>query len=200
MKTIIYSVFPGLVLAASIAAADVLIRTSEPIVSVSGSASFSLSNPPPYDLTSQFTYPFVNLYFNPNIGTLESVTADFEVSIPVFVVGTSQSVFAAGDIEMNLRGVLPKSRGHHVFSLFNCHPVHVIDLFADLVVSPAMGLADRREVVGGEVQTLRNRQSVRRDERREIGRYGIGCGRVGVSSATQPASSSTRAIAPGLAP
>ncbi len=97
MKTTIYSVFPGLLLAASVAAADVLVRTSEPVVSVSDSASFSLSNPPPYNLASQFTYPFVNLYFNPNVGTLDSVTADFEVSIPVFVVGTSQSVFAVGE-------------------------------------------------------------------------------------------------------
>ncbi len=84
-------------MAASIAEADVLIRTSEPVVSVSDTASFSLSNPPPYNLASQFTYPFVNLYFNSNVGTLDSVSADFEVSIPVFVFGESQSVFAAGD-------------------------------------------------------------------------------------------------------
>lgn len=98
MRTIVCWVVPCFLLAPSIAAADIIVKTSEPIVSVSDSANFSLSDPPPYNLAAQVTYPFVNLYFNPNVGTLNSVTAEFEVSIPIFVVGTSQSVSAAGEI------------------------------------------------------------------------------------------------------
>lgn len=97
MKIMVCSAIATFLLAISTAAADVLVRTSEPIVSVSDTASFSLSDPPPYALSAQFSYAFSNLYFNPGDGTLNSVTAEFDVSIPVFVSGTSQSVFAPGE-------------------------------------------------------------------------------------------------------
>lgn len=92
-----YAVLAALLLLAAAAAGETLVKTSEPIITVSDSVSFSLSDPPPYGLYSTGSFPFVSLYFDPGVGTLNSVTAQFEVAIPVFVNGASQSVFLAGD-------------------------------------------------------------------------------------------------------
>ena len=59
---------------------------------------------------------------------------------------------------MDLRGVLPEPRGHHVFRVSQRHAIHVVNMLSDTVVLPAMRFARRCEIIGTKVKAIGNFQ------------------------------------------
>jgi hypothetical protein len=50
-------------------------------------------------------------------------------------------VLALADVEMDLRGVLPKPRGQHMLGLLDRDGIDMVDHLAKAIVAPAMRLA-----------------------------------------------------------
>ena len=72
-------------------------------------------------------------------------------------------------VEVDFGGVLPQAGGHHVLGFFHGHAVHMVDLFARLVIVPKMGAARQYRVVFGGVQIRRDHQIGNGDGRRQSG-------------------------------
>ena len=88
--------------------------------------------------------------------TVEGQGARHGYDVPA--INQTLPVGAEGCIEMHLGRVLPKACGDHMFGLFDGDPIHMVDLFAHLIITPAVRFARKCEIVVGEIQPLRNDQ------------------------------------------
>ena len=73
-------------------------------------------------------------------------------------VNQALPIIAVGGVKVHFRCVLPKSRRHHMLGFFNSHAINMIDLFANLIVTPAMRFARHLGVIVGKIQTIRDHQ------------------------------------------
>ncbi len=67
-----------------------------------------------------------------------------------------------GRIEMHLGGVLPQTRGNHMLRLLDSDAIHMVDLLANLVVTPPMRLPSQIKIVIAEVQSFWDHQIINR--------------------------------------
>ena len=64
------------------------------------------------------------------------------------------AIFAIGAIEMYLGRILPQTRCQHMLCVFNRAPIHMVDLFANLIVCKAVIFARSREIIAQELKPL----------------------------------------------
>ena len=81
-------------------------------------------------------------------------------------------------VEVHLGGVLVEPGRRHVLGFLDGHPVHMVDLLADLVVLPQMGAAGERGVVILDMEGIGDRQLAHRHRLGQIGNDGLGRRRV----------------------
>ena len=113
--------------------------------------------------------------------TIERERARHRNDVPA--IDQAAAIGAGGGVEMNLGGVLPQAGGQHVFGFFHRDTIDVVNLFTDLIVTPAVWFSCEGEVVVGEIETLGDAQFARNQGTRQVRHDWFWRGRVWIAFA-----------------